>query len=55
MTECQKDAVPGECSGSQACLGVSLLSIKLVWSRQGAGREHRGRLRASEIGSASSQ
>lgn len=41
MTECQKDAVPGECSGSRACLGVSLLSIKLVWTCQGAGREHR--------------
>lgn len=51
MTERQKDAVPGECSGSWACLGVSLLSIKLVWAWQRA----QGRRRASEIGSAASQ
>ena len=46
--ERQKDAVlapkhrPGEHSGSQACLGVSLLSIKLVSTRQRAGRQQKG-------------
>lgn len=46
--ERQKDAVPapkhqpGERSGSRACLAVSLLSIKLVSTRQHAGRQQRG-------------